>query len=194
MYNLVKVGIASNILPYYGQVDQCEAFMNSFWRLSRRTWNDYEKGLITQIKGKLRKLYDFNASEEMDNFNLSIYRYDIQLSIPKNWNAFYKLLLTVLQEHEEKEYSNKRPLKMYWIAPIELNGLSKEKCQEIREILFTKFRVSASYLKKLNFPYHFKFIRSSFEDWLQTTFQVHRRSCTQKRIQPHEKGSETRLS
>lgn len=57
--------------------------MKNLCRLSRRTWTDYENGLIAQIRGKMKKIYDFNAKEELENFNMDSHRYDIELNNPE---------------------------------------------------------------------------------------------------------------
>ena len=120
--------------------------------MSRRTWNDYEKGLITRIRGKLRKLYDFNFDEEIENFSLSCHRYDISLQDRKHCIALCKLLSKIALDHEEKV--NPLPLKLYTIAPIELNGLSKNDSFKAKKLLLEKFSIPDVFLYKLEYSYY----------------------------------------
>lgn len=149
MYGFVKVGIASAILPYYGQIDDWERLMKCLCRLSSRTWTDYEQGLITQIRGKLRKIYDFNVDEEIDLFSLHWHRYDIQLDYPDSWQSFYRFIMKLADESLRSDSK----LKLYWIAPIEVNGLSLKEWSELKYILKVRFNVPPKYLRKLDYPY-----------------------------------------
>ena len=149
MYNVVKVGVASKILPYYGLVDQCERLMKCLWRLSLRTWTDYENGLIAQIRGKMKKIYDFTAEEELEHFNMESHRYDIELNDFVYCNAFYKLIVKIAEERSGEN------LRLYVGAPIEINNLSEKKCKILKNILRTKFKVPDTFLKKLDYPYYY---------------------------------------
>lgn len=163
MYGFVKVGVASKILPYYGLVQQWEVVMKNLCRLSRRTWTDYENGLIAQIRGKMKKIYDFNAKEELENFNMDSHRYDIELNNPEYWNMFYKMIVNIAEKQKSKN------MKLYVSSPIEINNLSEKKYKILKNLLFKNFNVPDTFLKKLDYPYMLS--SDDYISWLHSGFK-----------------------